>query len=76
MSGMFLQVNFKFNMPPAEFEGAASTLANQFAAVPGLTWKVWFINESESEAGGIYYFKDEASLKIYLDSELAAGVIN
>jgi hypothetical protein len=34
------------------------------------------INEAESEAGGIYLFEDEASLKALLDSELAAGVIN
>jgi hypothetical protein len=76
MSGMLLQLNFKFNVTGAEYEGAVSPLADQFAAVPGLRWKIWIINEAESEAGGIYFFEDEASLKAYVESDLAAGVIN
>jgi hypothetical protein len=76
MSGMLLQLNFKFNVTPADYEGAVSPLADQFAAVPGLIWKVWIINEAESEAGGIYLFEDAASLQTLLESELAAGVIN
>jgi hypothetical protein len=73
---MLLQLNFKFSVTSAEYEGAVSPLADKFAAVPGLRWKIWMINEAESEAGGIYLFEDEASLKALLDSELAAGVIN
>ena len=76
MSGMLLQLNFKYNVTRAEYEGAVAPLADKFAAVPGLRWKIWIINESKSEAGGIYLFEDEASLKALLDSELAAGVIN
>ncbi len=76
MSGMLLQLNFKYNVTRAEYEGAVSPLADQFAAVTGLRWKIWMINETESEAGGIYLFEDEASLKALLESELAAGVIN
>lgn len=76
MSGMLLQLNFKFNVTPADYEGAVSPLADQVAAVPGLIWKVWIINEAESEAGGIYLFDNEASLKAFMESDLAAGVIN
>jgi len=76
MSDMLLQLNFKFNVTRADYEGAVSPLADQFAAVPGLRWKIWIINEAESEAGGIYLFEDEASLKALLDGELAAGVIS
>ncbi len=76
MSDMLLQLNFKFNVTRADYEGAVSPLADQFAAVPGLRWKIWMINETESEAGGIYLFENEASMKALLDSELAAGVIN
>lgn len=71
-----LQLNFKFNVSVEDYEGAVSPLADQFAAVPGLRWKIWIINEAESEAGGLYCFDDEASLKALLDSDLAAGVIN
>ena len=76
MSKMLLQLNFKFNVASADYEAAVSPLADQFAVVDGLQWKIWIINEDESEAGGIYLFEDEASLKALLESELAAGVIN
>ncbi|KPL08077.1 hypothetical protein AMJ86_01940 [bacterium SM23_57] len=74
MSGKILQVNFKFNVPRAEYEQAVSSLANQFAAVDGLSWKVWIMNEAEKEAGGIYMFNDEMSLKSYLEGSLVAQV--
>ena len=76
MSSMLLQLNFKYSVTGAEYEEAVSPLADQFAAVPGLQWKVWILNEDESEAGGIYLFEDAASLKAYVESDLAAGVIN
>ena len=75
MSSMLLQLNFKYNVTREEYEGAVSPLADKFAAVPGLRWKIWIINETETEAGGIYLFEDEASLKALLESELAAGVM-
>jgi len=74
MSGKILQVNFKFNVPRAEYEQAVSALASQFAAVAGLRWKIWIMNEAEKEAGGIYMFNDETSLKDFLEGELAAQV--
>ena len=76
MAARILQINFKFSVSRAEFEQLASTIADHFAALPGLIWKVWLMNEEEKEAGGIYLFEDEASLKAYLDSPLAAGVMN
>lgn len=69
-----LQLNFKFSVTGEQYTGAVSPLAEDFAALPGLRWKVWMINETESEAGGIYIFDDEASLQAYLDGPLAAQV--
>jgi len=74
MSIKILQLNFKFNVSRAEYEQAVSSLASEFAAVPGLRWKIWMINEAEQEAGGIYLFDDEASVKAYLEGPLAAQV--
>jgi hypothetical protein len=74
MPGKILQVNFKYNITKAEYEQAATSLADKFATVDGLVWKVWIMNEADSEAGGIYFFKDGPSLKAYLDGELAASV--
>jgi hypothetical protein len=76
MSGKILQLNFKFNVPRAEYEAAVGPLADDFAHVPGLQWKVWLMNETESEAGGIYLFDDESSLDAYLESMLAGAVKN
>jgi hypothetical protein len=39
-----------------------------------LRWKIWLMNEKDSEAGGIYLFDDESSLKAYLAGPLAAQV--
>jgi hypothetical protein len=76
MSKKILQLNFKFSVTKAEYEQAVSPLADQFAAVDGLIWKVWIMNEAESEAGGIYLFDNESSLKAYLEGPLAATVKN
>lgn len=75
MSAKILQINFQLNVPRTEFEEIASSLANDFAQLPGLLWKIWLMNEAESEAGGIYLFEDESSLTAYLEGPLAAAVM-
>ncbi|UCC84729.1 MAG: YdhR family protein [Gemmatimonadota bacterium] len=74
MSGKILQLNFKFSVSSAEYEKAVSPLAGEFAAVPGLRWKIWFMNDQETEAGGLYLFDDESSLHAFLEGPLAAQV--
>jgi len=74
MPGRILQINFKFNVSRAEYEQAASGLVKDIAAVGGLRWKVWIMNEAEKEAGGIYLFDDEASVKAYLEGPIVAQV--
>ncbi len=76
MPGKILQLNFKFNVTSAEYEQAVSPLAEKFAAVDGLRWKIWLMNESKTEAGGLYLFDNETSLKSFLDGPLAAAVSN
>ncbi len=76
MSGRLLQLNFKFSVTGAEYEEAVAPLVDDFAALEGLIWKVWMIDEENGEAGGIYLFDDESSVKGYLDGPLAAGVIS
>ena len=74
MSGRIMQLNFKYSVSAAEYEQAVSPLASQFAALGGLRWKIWLINEAEGQAGGIYLFDDEASLTAFLEGPLAAQV--
>lgn len=76
MAARILQLNFSFSVSRAEYEQAVSALADNFAALDGLRWKVWMINEADKIAGGIYLFEDEASVKKFLESDLAANVTN
>jgi hypothetical protein len=76
MPKQLLEIGFKFNLPRVEYEAAARDLANSFKDVPGLTWKVWILNEKDSEAGGVYLFEDETALQTFLGSDLAAQVQN
>lgn len=73
-----LQVNYKFlksikEAPKEQREKLMSMLvggAKHIATVPGLRWKIYLQNPEKGEVGGIYYFKDEASLKAYLDGPI------
>jgi hypothetical protein len=76
MSARLLQLNFNFSVTGPEYEAAVGPLAEDFAALDGLIWKIWMINEDEGEAGGIYLFEDEASVNAYLEGPLAAVVIS
>jgi hypothetical protein len=74
MPQKILQINFRFSVTPDEYSSAVMEMANDFAAVDGLKWKVWIMNEKRKEAGGIYLFKDQSSLDALLNGPLAAAV--
>jgi hypothetical protein len=76
MTARVLQLNFKFSISGAEYEQAAASLASEFADVAGLRWKVWLLNESENEAGGLYLFDSDSSLQAFLSGPLAARVMS
>jgi hypothetical protein len=74
-----LQINFKLKMTGyskeqvAQVQQSFAESAKPIANVKGLIWKVWIMNESEQTAGGIYLFKDDASVQAYLKGEIIAG---
>jgi len=70
-----LQINLKFKVTRAELEKAFLEVAKPIADVKGLLWKVWLINEAEKSAGGIYLFKDDASVEAYLKGKIVAGIM-
>ena len=76
MAQQILQVNFKFNVPRELYENTVSPMAQDFAEVPGCLWKVWLMNEQESEAGGIYLFADQTSVEMFKGSPLVASVLS
>ena len=76
MAAQILQINFKFSMTKEEYQQGAAGMVEGIAAVEGLRWKVWIMNEAENEAGGIYLFEDEASVKAYLDGPIVAQIVS
>lgn len=74
MSQRILQINLKFDVSPAEYEQTVSGLAKEIAAVEGLRWKVWLMNEAEQEAGGIYLFDQAESVQAFLDGPIVSQV--
>jgi hypothetical protein len=69
---MILQINFNLNVPGAEYQKMAESIAHAFIDVPGLRWKIWLLNPAAQEAGGIYLFDCQASLDAYLNGPLMA----
>jgi hypothetical protein len=74
MSPKILQVNLKFSISRAELEAAWLEAAQPIADVPGLHWKVWLMNESEHEAGGIYLFESEDAAQAYLAGPIVGAL--
>ena len=72
MSARILQINFKFSITSAELMEGFGSLVEPISKVAGLRWKVWSLNEAESEFGGIYLFDDEASANAYLAGPIVA----
>jgi hypothetical protein len=72
MSATILQINYKLSGPRAEYEKENLPYAQPIADIPGLRWKVWIINEVQSEAGGIYLFDDDAAVQAFMDGPIIA----
>ena len=67
---MILQITFNLNVPAAEYQKMADSIAHAFLDVPGLRWKLWLLNPASQEAGGIYLFDSQASLDAYVNGPL------
>jgi hypothetical protein len=70
MAQQIIEINFKFKGSAEEYKAGAEAAVKKFAAVPGLLWKIWLMNEEKKEGGGIYLFADKTSVDNYRNSEL------
>ena len=70
MSQQVIQVNFQYKGSKEEYSNAASMVADIFANLPGLQWKIWLLNEEKKEGGGIYLFADKKAVDDYRNSDL------
>ena len=74
MPAKILQINFRLTASVPEYENLCQSVAQAFAGVSGLRWKIWLLNDREQAAGGIYLFENEQALNDFLSSPLAAQV--
>ena len=74
MTQKLLQINFKITTSVKDYATMVAPLADSIAKTPGLEWKVWLFNEQNHEAGGVYLFRDEASVNAYLNGDIVAGL--
>ena len=74
MPAKILQINFRLKTSTSEYQSLCESVAQAFADVPGLRWKIWLLNERGREAGGIYLFESELAMDDFLLGPLAAQV--
>ena len=67
-----LQINYKLSSSVSGFMKESNPVADALAAVAGLRWKIWLVNEAEQEGGGIYLFDDSAALETFLKGPIVA----
>jgi hypothetical protein len=69
-----LQVNFKLTVSVREWRNIADELAPMFVSVPGLTWKIWGLNEATAEVAGVYLFESPEALNAFATGPIAAQI--
>lgn len=69
MSKTILQINYQFTSSVTEFTNLVTPMAQPISAVPGLAWKIWLINETGQEAGGIYLFESREAAQAFVGSD-------
>jgi hypothetical protein len=73
MSKTILQINYQFTSTLSDFTTMVTPMADPIAAVPGLVWKIWLMNEADQEAGGIYLFESRDAAQAFVNSEAVRG---
>lgn len=73
MSKTILQINYQFTSVADLSKLLTPDDAAAIAAVPGLIWKVWLMNEADREAGGIYLFESREAAQSFVNSDDIKG---
>lgn len=71
-----LDITFNYNVPVDEFEATVAPLAEQFAATDGLLWKIWALNEENSQFSGKLLFENADAMQAFLEGELATTILD
>ena len=70
-------VNFRLvGMTELEYaEACVQQFAPAFRDLPGLISKIWLINPETNTYGGVYTWRDKASMETYKNSELFNAIV-
>lgn len=75
MTQRILHIQGRLVVPAEQFERETNAdAARPFLDVPGLLWKLAFVSHDGREAGGIYLFKDEASLREFAEGSIVTAL--
>jgi heme-degrading monooxygenase HmoA len=67
-------VKYKTGLSEEEAAQTIASRAPQYRALPGLWQKLYVREQGTGEYGGIYVWEDEASMRTFRESELAATI--
>jgi len=70
----FLHLRFKLRVPPQALIAHSREAATTIASIEGLIWKIWVLQEEQSEIGGMYLFADREAAKAYLNHPVVQAV--
>lgn len=62
-----LHLRFKLQVKPDVLLAHSRTAAKAIASVEGLIWKIWLVQEEQSEIGGVYLFASREAAVSYLN---------
>lgn len=65
-----LQISFDLRCTPDAYRDLANHVAGAIAAVPGLLWKIWIVDEQRGRGGGVYLFTDRAAASAYVEGPI------
>ena len=74
MAAGIVQINFTLTVSTEEYHQMSLSLTDTLAALPGLRWKIWLLNEENRRAGGLYLFESEAAAQAYVDGPIVASL--
>jgi hypothetical protein len=73
MTVLIIYFNLR-NVDEAQYERLCDEVAPAFAAVPGLTSKIWIKNSDTGTYGGVYVFETRDALNRFQESDLFRGL--
>jgi Putative mono-oxygenase ydhR len=69
-----LHLRFKLRVLPDVFLAHSREAATIIASAEGLIWKIWILQQQESEIGGMYLFANRETAEAYLNHPVIQAV--